>query len=104
LQDKNKIILIVLKGTIPVGVVRFDIEQENQVAEININIAPRKRGKGIGSSSIKIGCQYVFHQLKLTKIIAKIKKENISSIKAFSKVGFSMLKANNCTIIMKLIK
>lgn len=46
-DEDRKILMVEEKGN-AVGVVRLDINSKNQIAEININIVPQKRGKGLG--------------------------------------------------------
>lgn len=71
-----------------VGVVRFDIRSK-EVAEIDVNLAPKKRGLGLGA---KLIAQSVNHYLakfnQMTRITARIKEHNVASLKAFEKAGF----------------
>lgn len=103
LKDKNRKILLIEVDKTPAGVVRFDIDPKNQNTEINVNIDPEKRGKGLGTRAIKASCRYAFSHLNIVKVMAKIKKENVSSIRAFSKAGFCVTQEDD-VIVMKLKK
>lgn len=103
LKDKNRKILLIGGDKTTVGVIRFDIDSEKRNAEININIAPEKRGKGFGTLAIKESCSYAFSHLNIVKVIAKIKKGNVSSIRAFSKASFSVIQEDD-VIVMELKK
>ncbi|MDI6785194.1 MAG: GNAT family N-acetyltransferase [bacterium] len=72
------------------GVVRFDIKSKFS-AEINIIVAPDKRGKGIASQLILKSCSLFFSETKRKLILARIKESNSASVRAFQKVGFSKL-------------
>lgn len=70
---------IIYLDDLPIGVISFVIN--NTELYVGINIDKDYRGKGIGNKSIEL----LLKELKNIKIIAKIKKTNISSIKLFSK-------------------
>lgn len=79
------------------GVVRFDIKNE-LLAEIHVNVAPEKRGMGIGSQLIPKSCDTFFLKTRRKLILARTKERNTPSIRAFQKVGFSELfRYNNTT-------
>lgn len=87
LSSDKKLLLVVLKDKKKVGQVRFDMNDTE--AEINVTIAPGWRGKGLGSCTIHKSCEYLFKEKsKIKKVNAKIKRENITSIKAFSNARF----------------
>lgn len=103
LKDKNKRIFMIEEDGRSTGMVRFDIiNPKEKVAEINIIIAPEKRGQGIGLLATKTGVRYIFKSQNIKKIIARIKKENSPSIKMFTKAGFIRFKEDNKIIIMSL--
>ena len=103
LKDKSRKILLIEVDKTPTGVVRFEIDSKNRTAEININIAPEQQGKGLGTLTIKESCNYGFSHLNIIKVIAKVKKDNTSSTRAFSKAGFRTVQENE-VIIMQLEK
>jgi len=93
--SKDKKILLLVganeKGE-KVGMVRFNLLR-NDKAEIHVNVAPEKRGRGIGCILLKKGCLYFFRRFTLVKeILAKIKKDNVPSINVFTKAGFEIKK------------
>lgn len=47
-------------------------------------------GQGLGKSSIKKGLDIAFFQWRVPRVIAKIKSNNIRSIKAFENIGFNL--------------
>jgi RimJ/RimL family protein N-acetyltransferase len=69
------------------GAIRFDFRGSN-VAEVNLNVAPHRRGKGIGTKLISKGCDLIFLERKPKVIMARVKEENIASLKSFKKAGF----------------
>lgn len=84
LTDPKKLIYIAVneKGQ-KIGNVRFDTRSK-KVLEISVIIAPEQRGKGYGSRIISLACAENLGKL----IIARVKKGNAASVKAFKKAGF----------------
>ncbi|MEW5766986.1 MAG: GNAT family protein [bacterium] len=97
MDDSNRLFFIGVdeKGE-KCGVVRFDIK-DGVFAEISVNVAPEKRGKKIGPQLISRSCPLFFLKTKRRLILARTKEQNIASIKAFKKAGFSELFRYNDT-------
>jgi RimJ/RimL family protein N-acetyltransferase len=70
-----------------VGVVSF-YRIVDETYEINVNIAPAYRGRGLGTALISEGVAFIMKQKEAKKIKARIKSWNTSSIMAFTKSGF----------------
>lgn len=70
-----------------VGVVRIEKKQAG-FFEIGINIAPEQRGKGYGTLLIREASEKALSEGFCSKIVAKIRKENVSSVKVFEKAGY----------------
>lgn len=88
LADPNCLIFIVIgEDDIPLGQVRFDINSEAN-AEIDVSIDARERGKGYGSTGLKLACQRALQERNIKKVIVHIKEENKASINSFTKAGF----------------
>jgi RimJ/RimL family protein N-acetyltransferase len=68
------------------GQIRFDKKED--IAEINITINPRYRNQGIGSLALSKSLIIYFNNFDVKQIIAKVKKDNTASLKAFQKAGF----------------
>ena len=75
-----------------VGVVRFDIK--SKYAYVSINLNPFMRGKNLSYILLAGGIKK-FLKFKKTKLIAEIKKNNISSISCFLKNKFFFFKTKN---------
>ncbi len=88
-NDKNSLLLIGTINNKSVGLVRFDIEQENST--IGISIDKNYRGKKL-ASKLLIEASKIYFQEFTIPILAYIKKKNIASIKSFEKSGFSYYK------------
>lgn len=81
LVNPNRRIMIALEGDEPVGTVRLDIEGLRR--EISWTVAPFARGRGLGALMVKRALE-TFDK----PIIARIKPENIASVKLALQVGF----------------
>lgn len=88
LADENRLLLIGQeKNGEPVGVVRFDALGKGTF-EINVNLAPEKRGRGMGRKLISSASQDLVATRGPVKIMARIKKDNNVSLRAFVKAGY----------------
>ena len=88
LKDPLKVLYIGIDGSNEkYGIVRFDIRNDS-VAEININLAPEKRGRGIGATLIRRSSEEFLSLKGMKLVLARTKEENIASIKAFLKAGY----------------
>ena len=88
LMDPCCLFFIVLNPSdIPIGQIRFEVVENEAV--ISISLAPDQRGKGYGSGIIQFASQNVFASTNVEAIHAYIKPGNQSSIRAFTRAGFS---------------
>lgn len=85
IKNPNRLLYLVLDDAIPIGTVRFDMEEKTI---IGVTVAPDQRGKGFGARIIQYGCEEYLAKYSLQKIYAYIKPDNPASIKAFEKAGF----------------
>lgn len=87
LKNSNRIVLIAELAQQAIGVLRYDILDDQ--AEINIYLVPGMHGKGFGAPLIKAGNNWLKENNKtVKKVIAKVLNDNIASQKAFTKAGF----------------
>jgi RimJ/RimL family protein N-acetyltransferase len=71
-----------------IGMCRFDLDSNTNIAEVSININPQHRIKKLSSQLLSQTISKYFEE-KNTTLSAKIKKTNIGSIKCFKKCGFT---------------
>ena len=92
LKNKNRFLLVAEFREKKISVVRFDIKEEKFTAEININLNPLERGKGLSSTVISKSILYFNkkNNEKVKIIVSKIKKENAISKRSFLKCGFKL--------------
>ena len=86
LNSETRVQMIMEKNGVPVGQIRIDIEGE--VGEIDYAIAPEYRGNGYGSIICKLMVDFVRKNLKIKKLIARVKTKNIASQCCFIRNGF----------------
>lgn len=70
-----------------IGVVRVDIINKN-VAEYDINLNPKMRGRGYGAELIAQTYRQFAKEWAVQFLIARAKKKNVASVKVFIKSGF----------------
>ena len=89
IKDNNSLLLIGTTNNIPVGLVRFDIKEENTT--IGITLDKNFRGKKLAPKLLTEASKIYFKDFT-NPILAYIKKENIASVKSFEKAGFAYYK------------
>lgn len=87
-NSEKSFLYVFEQDEIPVGQVRFDINED--VAEIDYSVDENFRGKGLGKKILSLGIGR-FNNVKPEKeIIGIVKYDNIPSSKVFEKLGFSI--------------
>jgi len=69
-----------------VGYVRFDIYGDE--AEISISLNKSDRGKGHGTTAIRIGSDLILTTTAAKRIISRVKNTNAASVVSFQQAGF----------------
>ena len=96
LNSKNSILLVMELDELPIGQIRFDIE--NEIALIDYSIDQEFRKKGFGDILIKKGIEYLLKTPKTNNISVfrgVVKTFNTPSIRVFIKNGFEENKSYN---------
>ena len=86
LSNPNRTIFIALNNEFPVGTIRFDSDPSKSEVELSWTVAPEARGKGYGQAMVQVGTK--LPALKGQKILARIKPNNLPSIRIAEKAGF----------------
>jgi RimJ/RimL family protein N-acetyltransferase len=88
LSSNERQLLIVEIEARAVGVLRLDrAPAAGDRAEVSINIAPERRGQGLGVSILNQATELA-RGLGINRLTARIRPNNSASIRAFQKVGF----------------
>lgn len=103
LSNSSKIYVGLLKNK-KIGVINFQ-KSKNKKIEVSINIEKLYRKKGLSTIFLNKAIQNIENNNFYTKVlVAKVKKENISSIRLFIKSGFKKIKKNKKLIFFQKIK
>lgn len=95
LKDPNRYMYIgYLDKNTKIGMCRFDLDPRVNIAEVSININPIHRLKSL-SSQLLLAAMNEFFSEKKVDLVAKIKKENVGSMKCFVKSGFVLVCERN---------
>jgi UDP-2,4-diacetamido-2,4,6-trideoxy-beta-L-altropyranose hydrolase len=87
LTNPNRILLIGELDAQPIGVLRYDIEDNE--ALISVYLDPGMSGHGLGSLLIRCGSKWIRDNLQQVVVIkAEILKQNIASLRAFESAGY----------------
>jgi RimJ/RimL family protein N-acetyltransferase len=88
LSDKSKHILIAQRKEDFIGMVRFDLIDNDYL--LSWNISPQFQGRGFGKSMLSIASKTINGNFK-----AEIKKNNIASIRVAEYIGMKLTKQTN---------
>ena len=98
LKDPDTVAYMAYYKKEKIGTIRF--ESNEYVIKTSVMLNPLFLGKGLGPRVIKLGVEEYIKEKKPKKsLVAEIKKDNITSIKAFQKAGY---KENHLTYIFDL--
>jgi RimJ/RimL family protein N-acetyltransferase len=90
LRDPDRELLIA-RTDIDVGVLRFDRLAPADDWRVSINLAPSRRGRGLGRVVLAAGETWLREQRAVGRIIAQIASTNAASIRAFEAVGYVLV-------------
>jgi len=79
-------VYVVLEDGIESGAVRLDISTDE--AEVSIHLAPESRGRGLGTMTLRALADQAFGSLGLDRLVARVKRDNTVSRRAFLAAGF----------------
>ncbi|MDY7034796.1 MAG: GNAT family N-acetyltransferase [Thermodesulfobacteriota bacterium] len=89
LKRDDRIILIAHNDSTPLGVLRFDsIETDENIAEIDIYVAPELQGQGFGKMILSEGENWAIKNTRIKSLLARVREENQASVKMFRHCGF----------------
>ena len=80
-----------IENTKKIGQIRFDKDIDTRWY-VNVNLNPQFFGQSLGDKVIRLATEYFLNEEDNAKeVIAQVKKENRTSLKAFGKAGFVCL-------------
>jgi L-amino acid N-acyltransferase YncA len=86
-------------GSTKIGVCRFDHDTKSEVVEVSINMNPKCRGRGYGKRLLASSIR-AFQKVYKSEFLAKIKPENLASLKIFKSVGFQEISLKEDMIVL----
>lgn len=88
LRSTDRLLLVAEDNGTPIGVLRFDLI-DSMRWEVSINVAPERRGKGVGVMILQEGSRWFSGHVGLGVLEARVRENNARSLRAFRKAGFS---------------
>lgn len=87
LLNKNRVIYIILKDNLPIGVVRFDIDSTSAITDVYLD--PTSHGLGYGKQSLVLAIKTLQKTRRnIRKIIAQVLEQNVPSRNLFISLNF----------------
>lgn len=90
-RPDRRFYIIVLEGT-DVGMIRLD--RQGTDAIVNVNLAPEWRGRGVGRLALRTLVESAFAEPGLRRLVARMKRLNVGSRRAFEAAGFQLVDGN----------
>ena len=87
-DPKSRMLILLNSKSLAIGQMKFKINHSG-IAEIDISIDKNERGKLYGTVGLRLGCKYAFQKFRIDKIKARVKEDNLISLRVFAKIGFS---------------
>lgn len=87
LNDPKRTILIAVERQAAVGMIRFD-QDGTDCFTSSILIAPASRGRGLGHTVLRAGCEYLRKLHPRVELRAAVRKDNLASQRIFEANGF----------------
>ena len=100
LSNVNRTMYVGELGAYKIGVCRFDLNKTELLAEVSINMNPKSRGRGLGKRFLTDGVECYLENNKYD-LLAKVKPENIASLKIFKAAGFEPISSNADVMTLK---
>ncbi len=91
-RPDRRFYIIVLEGT-DVGMIRLD--RQGADAIVNVNLAPEWRGRGVGRAALRTLVEGAFAEPGLRRLVARMKRLNVGSRRAFEAAGFQLVDGND---------
>jgi phosphinothricin acetyltransferase len=99
LRRADRKIFIVVVGDLSEGAVRLDIAGPE--AAVSIHLAPECRGRGLGTIALETLALIARRELKLRRLIASVKHDNVASLSAFRKARFVIAKREEGVVTLE---
>jgi RimJ/RimL family protein N-acetyltransferase len=80
---------LLLENNIPVGQIRYDLDESGESAIIGFSVAGEHRGKGFGVEILRQTVGEAVRELKCREIVGIVIEGNEASSKAFLRAGFT---------------
>lgn len=93
LSNDKSLIFIAELADDAIGMVRFDMTQDDDAAEVSINIAPRARNQKLATPLLHLAnVQIAASVPTVKKLTARIKTDNTRSQRAFERAGYAQVR------------
>ena len=91
LHRTDRRLFVIVADEMPAGTARLDIVARE--AAVSIHLAREWRGRGVGSSALRVLAELAFGDLEIDRLVASVKPDNHASLAAFAKAGFNRVES-----------
>jgi RimJ/RimL family protein N-acetyltransferase len=92
--SQRKMLIVLVNGQ-PAGQVRFDRVVDDTMA-ISVYLIETHTGRGLGVDAIRMGCDLLFDDLSVARVVACVREDNLAAQSGFCKAGFAPSETGQC--------
>jgi len=92
--SQRKMLIVLVNGQ-PVGQVRFDRVDDDTMA-ISVYLIEGHTGRGFGVDAIHVGCDILFSDSSVARVVACVREDNVEAQSGFCKAGFVPSGTGHC--------
>ena len=86
--DRGLIFIAETAASEPVGVIRFDTGDGWRTARLSYEVAPERRGRGIGGELVSAGVRALRERHPASTLVADVRADNAASLRIFDSAGW----------------
>ena len=100
LVDANRTMYVGEWDGAKIGICRFDFNKTKSAVEVSINVNPKSRGLGFGKLLLVASVERYLQSISID-LLARIKSQNLPSLKIFGAAGFMPVSSSGDIIILE---
>ena len=94
LESRLRHVYVGRLGDLKIGMCRFDLNAQANEAEVSINLNPDAREMRLSAPLLAAAIETFWHEVR-ADLTATVKRQNLASIKCFTRCGFALTREDS---------